>query len=260
MPLVLFAACTFAPGHGFGSLDAATLDAAWVPGEGRDLGGHTVLTDLGYEVHLDAFTLGLSEARLLELSGGGTSTFDPAHPPEGYGLCHGGHCHRDDGALIDYADIEAELAGAGASFVAVATLPVDADVDLLAGVTLALPTPDADLPAADVSKVEVGVAGFALAGTVSDRDGWTAPFTAAIPTGGTLSAGLDVPLDREHDPAISLALAVEPGGTLFDGLDFRLLSEEDGVVIDAPTDPGADLLLAAILAVEPTSLVTRSPW
>ncbi|MES2638134.1 MAG: hypothetical protein V4850_01580 [Myxococcota bacterium] len=258
--LLVLAACTFAPGHGFGALDEATLDAAWVPGEGRDLGGDTVLTDLGYEVHLDTFTLGLVDARLLELSGGGPSTFDPANPPEGYGLCHGGHCHRDDGALIAYADIEAELAGSDASFVAVTTLPIDAEVDLLAGASLDLSPPDADLPGADVSKIEVGLTGFTLVGTVADRDGWAAPFTVTLPTDAALSAGLELPLDRAHPPAISLALAIEPGGTLFDGLDFALLADEDGVVLDDIADPGASSLLAALLAVEPTSLVTRSPW
>ncbi|MNS53348.1 hypothetical protein D3C72_861010 [compost metagenome] len=45
----------------------------------------------------------------------GSATFDPANPPPGYSLCHGGHCHRDDGALVDYADIPVGTGAAPAS-------------------------------------------------------------------------------------------------------------------------------------------------
>src|SRR5688572_4227131 len=134
-------ACTFEDGHGFSTVDRASLEARLEPGVARDLGNHTVLTDVGYQVHLDSATLEVDEVALEELVGGGASggtSFDPANPPPGYSLCHGGHCHADDGRLVEYAEIEAELAGGGARFSPVVTLPVDRGLDWLDGDAIAL--------------------------------------------------------------------------------------------------------------------------
>lgn len=50
---------------------------------------------------------------------GSAAGFDPSSPPPGYTLCHNGHCHADDGRLVSYEDIAAELAGGGGAEVAV---------------------------------------------------------------------------------------------------------------------------------------------
>ena len=55
--------------------------------------------------HVDSVTLTMAGEA-------GTLSFDPAEPPPGYSLCHNGHCHADDGRLVDYEDIELELATA----------------------------------------------------------------------------------------------------------------------------------------------------
>lgn len=49
---------------------------------------------------------------LAEVEGVG---FDPSAPPPGYSLCHNGHCHADDGRLVPYEEIAAELAGGSGS-------------------------------------------------------------------------------------------------------------------------------------------------
>lgn len=52
-----------------------------------------------------------------EMEGAG---FDPSAPPPGYSLCHNGHCHADDGRLVSYEEIAAELAGGGSEVVVAA--------------------------------------------------------------------------------------------------------------------------------------------
>lgn len=260
--LFLFSACTFAPGAGFGDLAEASLSAALVPGAARDLGGGEVLTQAGYAVRVDTFELDLGDLSLLALSGGGSTSFDPANPPEGYTLCHGGHCHADDGSLVDYADIEAELAGGTAAFQAVVTLPVAATADLVGGATFDLDTSAwHQLPAGDVSKLEIGASAVRIEGIVRRHpdDGWSAPLTVDLPLAGALGTGFDLPLARGEDPTISLGVAVEPDGTLFDALEFSALEGDEGVVLDSLDDEAGAALAATVLAVAPVVTVERTP-
>ncbi len=261
MIALVLVACTFAPGRGWGELTSAALDARYEPGAARDLGDGRTLTNLGYEVTIASFVLDFGELELLELQGGGSATFDPANPPPGYTLCHGGHCHSESGALVDYADVAAELAGDDASFSPVVRFPVDAPADLVAGASWALPLPDEDLGAVAITKTRLGVSGVALRGEVSDGAGWTAPLDVALALDAALEGGIDLVFGRDEDPSASVGFRVSPGGTVFDDLDFTALATESvGVVLDDALDPGAEPLLAAILAVEPVPTVTRSPW
>lgn len=247
--------CTFTPGGGFGTLGEATFAAAFEPGA-RDLGDGGTLTDLLYRVHLDSVVLSAGDLVLAELSGGDGAAFDPAQPPPGYTLCHGGHCHSEDGALVDYADIEAELAGGTASFVPVLTFPLGGDLDLLAGGAVALePVEDGSLlPAADVSKATLDVTRIRLAGTVSggpDASGIGeigAPLAVDLAVSGQVGAGLDLPIARDEDPIIELSVRLVVDGTVFDGIDFAPLAASGEVRMDSLDDEAAAALAAAVLA------------
>jgi hypothetical protein len=258
--ILLVVGCTFSEGRGWGSIEAATFEAAFVPGEARDLGDGRVLTDLGYEVDLETFEVAFGELALLELQGGGNATFDPANPPPGYTLCHGGHCHSETGELVDYADVEAELAGDDATFEAVAAIPVETAADLLVPDLLELSVGSDDLPSADVSRLEVSVGDVALTGTVTDGAEWSASVVISLDVGGALHAGVELPFDRDHDPAVDLDVAVVADGTLFDGLDFPTLASGDTVSLDDLTDPGAETFVASFLSIEPTVTIHRNTW
>jgi len=67
--------------------------------------------------------------------------FDPADPPEGYSLCHNGHCHADSGELVDYEDISAELAGGQTSAGGVVQA-IDSEVGLDTGDVVDVPLDD----------------------------------------------------------------------------------------------------------------------
>ncbi|MFN7143193.1 MAG: hypothetical protein ACK4YP_05410 [Myxococcota bacterium] len=258
--LLLLLGCATGPGAGFGEIATAELSAAFAPGEARDLGGGEVLTQDGYAVRVDRFVLTFDDLALLALSGGASGeAFDPADPPEGYTLCHNGECHREDGAIVPYAEVEAELAGGEATLAPVVTLPVDADADLLTGATFPLDTSAAALlPAANLSSLQLGVTHLVLEGAVRRQpdDGWTAPLGLDLAVDAALSAPLVLPLDRDHDPVLALDVAVAPDGSLFDGIDFAALVEETAAEPDH--DHLGEALTAALLAVEPVVTVERS--
>lgn len=116
--LAVLAGCAWGPGTGFASLERVALTTTLpVSPERLDEAGR-LKTDNGYLVALgDKVRVYFKDLALQApgAPGGAVGTFDPANPPAGYSLCHGGHCHRADGALIDYAEIQAELSGSGAA-------------------------------------------------------------------------------------------------------------------------------------------------
>lgn len=259
--LLLLLGCTLSPGQGFGEIAGGTLDAALVPGPARDLGDHTLLTDQGFAVRVDAFTLALGAVRVEALEGGTAAEFDPANPPEGYSLCHGGHCHAADGSLVSYADIAAELAGADAEWVALATLPVDAEADLRAGATFTLlPDDPAPLPRGEATRLALTATRVHLEGEAGDDAGLAAPLSVDLDLPAGFDAGIELPFDRGYDPVVTLDVSLAVDGTLFDDLDLAALAAADGAVtLDDPADPAADAFLTRLGATEPVVTLTRTP-
>jgi hypothetical protein len=103
--------CALDRGSGFSTLDGATLEVGLKPGAARDLGDGKVLTDQGYEVTIERAVVLVQGMQLQKVDGTRDLSFDRANPPQGYGSCHSEHCHRDDGALVSYEEIELELLG-----------------------------------------------------------------------------------------------------------------------------------------------------
>lgn len=263
MGALLLIGCAFEAGHGFGELEPVSFRAALTPGPARDLGG-AVLTGEGYAVTLDAFVWTVGGMHLMELQGGGGgggSTFDPADPPDGYSLCHGGHCHSDSGALVDYADIEAELAGGAASFAALVSLAPPGTLDMLSAAQASLAPDEPVLADVSLTKLRLESVGVHMSGTVRREpdDGFSATFDLDLALGGDLDAGLELPLGRGELPVIALSVALAPDGTLWDGLDFAALAVDGSI----PTDAESDFTIALgprLLAVEPAVTLTRTNW
>lgn len=113
----LFAGCTLSSGHPWGSLDV-NADASWTPASVRLDALGRLLTSQDYAIDVDSavVTFDALEYQLSE-NENSIMSFDPANPPAGYSLCHGGHCHNDNGALVSYSDIQNELDGVPSSFV-----------------------------------------------------------------------------------------------------------------------------------------------
>jgi hypothetical protein len=223
-----------------------------------------------YQVRVDLALMRLSSIELLASAGGAGGAFDPSNPPPGYSLCHGGHCHRDDGALIPYEQIAAEMGGGGGSRTVV-TLPVTEALDLLAPETRKVGcSPRCALPETQVSQGRWGVESLRLEGTV--RDGHVPPRIAdarrfrvdlvpATPDSdipvAILTGELDLPSDRSTPPAAKLDLNLNLTAALFDPLDWSTLSQgTDGVWnINAEAHKA---LLERLARFSPEAEVTRA--
>jgi hypothetical protein len=219
-------------------------------GSGRTNGPGTWKTDNGYVLDLAGAPVTL-EVRDVSLqapgSSSGSATFDPANPPAGYTLCHGGHCHRADGALIDYADVQAELAsggGAAAPTTLLTLAPVSPVLAVRPGdaasIALGACIPGCELPRGTISRAPLRFVTVKASGQVS-----SAPGTAALP-GGTVAwrftladvvlAGpsLSLAIDRGTPPGFTLGGTIAVTDRLFDGLDWaRLAASGSPVQLDA---------------------------
>jgi hypothetical protein len=103
--------CTFSPGEPWGTLEIA-LDVRFDPADREDEGRLRTATD--YLLEVDAVSVDLTRVFLSFSEDSAPVVFDEANPPAGFSLCHGGHCHSDDGRLVDYEDIVRDLEGGGA--------------------------------------------------------------------------------------------------------------------------------------------------
>lgn len=158
-------------------------------------------------------------------SGGGS--FDPANPPEGYSLCHNGHCHHDDGRLVDYEDIELELSGATSSVVW--TAYVNASAELGPGapaVTLPSTCDECSLPQGDIGAVTLRVASGTLRATVSDRrTGDRVRLPEPIEVDVALpefewTTPIRIPVDGRAKPRVDAELSAVVPVEVLDGLDW----------------------------------------
>lgn len=271
LPLLLLSGCALEPGESFAVLEP-TVRADYTPVATRDVGNGFQRLASDFELRLDGAALGVEHIDLV--GGGGASgptTFDPANPPPGYTNCHNGHCHRDDGALVDYEDIQAELDGGGGGAEAtVASLHVDADLDLLADQTLSPACePSCELGRTQVTRYQWDVAAVDLEGAV--RDSRAAPrlhgerrfrlaLTAADAPLLVLRGTVDIPSDRENKPRVKLALRLALSPALFDAVDWSATTPGADGVVDLNAAENAAVrtaIVEALAALTPEAEVQR---
>ncbi|MBN1204807.1 MAG: hypothetical protein JXB05_07780 [Myxococcaceae bacterium] len=231
--LVLSAGCAWDAGEGFAVLEPS-VSAAYSPLPDRDAGGGYQQLASNFQVRLTTARMRLEYIELLgRTGGGGPTSFDPANPPPGYTLCHNGHCDREDGALVSYEEVEAELSGGASSASTVATLSVG-DMDLLAPETFTPGCkPDCELPRTTLSNGRWAVTALRLEGTVRDalaspRFTGERPFRLELTPAGAqaepvleLTGALDIPSDREHAPRVLLGLRLDVTPRVFDAVPWE---------------------------------------
>lgn len=265
---LLMGGCAWGPGQGFAVIEP-TVRAAYAPVAGRAAGDGYEWLSTDYQVRVDEASLQLSGITLQASASGGGS-FDPANPPPGYSLCHGGHCHRDDGALIDYADIAAELGGGGGPSTVV-TLSTPDPLALLAPETRPLTcAPDCALPEAQVSRSNWTVRTLRLSGIIRDgrvpaRFSGERRFVVSLTPSATASSvaamggSLTLASDRVTPPETRLALNVTLTAALFDGMDWEALVLNKTVVDfnDDQSKAARALFLEHLSQISPTAEVTH---
>ena len=177
--------CTLSDGDFFAVVDAR-IEGEIDVGD-RETDGEWIKLASSYELRIDSLTLDTGDVLLS--SAQAASSFDPANPPEGYSLCHNGHCHGPDGSLVDYEDISAMLGSAGA-------------VDVLA-----LHLESLDYEAAFERALECEPeCGLRTAQTIT---GMRIPVLGVTGTGAVRDGRVDPRIDGEQPWAIDLVL--EPG-------------------------------------------------
>lgn len=231
-------ACTFQPGTGFSTLRqldmTASLDA---PAVRYDSAGRWK-TDNEARMTIETLWVDWGELAIQGAAIGGALAFDPAKPPPGYSLCHNGHCHRDDGTLVDYGTIRAEMAGGQAHLPPLLQLPIQRLVAL--GETPVTATVEACgsgcvLEPGAWQRVVVTVSGIQASGTVEDGgpDGpiGSVPRRWAMTLGPVdLSAELPVTIDRQQAPDLALRTTLRVSQRLFDGLPWAQLVSQPGEI------------------------------
>jgi hypothetical protein len=237
LSLWLASGCAWGPGQGVATLEQAELNlnmrlptgrldstGAWKTNNGTFL----QLADNQVTLQDAQFTLLKTEAR----TGAGTGgTFDPANPPPGYGLCHGGHCHRDDGALVDYADIQAEMNQGPGAPQDTPVLRLQAESPAFAAqintpVALSFPVcdPHCYLDAGVLSAVRLEVSSLSARGTLrTSPEAAPQPFVLQLPLSGhrwQVRLGPSVVISREGAARHQLQAQLQLPDTLFDDLPW----------------------------------------
>ncbi|MCB9646591.1 MAG: hypothetical protein H6730_08355 [Deltaproteobacteria bacterium] len=245
LALLLFVApgCALEDGQPWGRA-VMSLEAAFAPAADRLDPQGRLITSASYAVALDAPTVTLEAFTLAMAGEAGASgaVFDPANPPEGYSLCHNGHCHADDGALVAYEDIQAELdqaSGGGGGFSL--TVGVDETPTALtatpATLTLEACPGDCALPRGEVQTVSVGVHQLHLSGRMYDATSQGRlpsegrAFTAALEIEQAVDVAFSRAVDRGEPVEVQVAARFTLPASLLDRIELgELLTDPSGAV------------------------------
>lgn len=254
---LLFGACAFDDGRPWGVVEVE-LAASFEATPDRLVDGQ-LKTARNYLVRFDAVEIEVEAVTVTQQVGGGAQTFDPANPPPRYSLCHNGHCHRDDGALVDYEDIILELAGGAAAAGPSVTIPaVDAAVSVPLGERVAVPLgpcPDGCVfDRGALGTLRVTVRAVRVSGVVFDEltgesarlgpEGRAFAVSLAPPTSDVTAAlsgafGKDEPFGARLEATLALP------ATWFDGVDWAAVPDADlAGAVDAAWGERAALTVA----------------
>lgn len=240
--LVLLGGCTFEDGRPWGQID---MEATAQHDFQDRLSDGKLRTANDYLVELQDIALDIEAFELVAPASTEGASFDPANPPDGYTLCHNGHCHADDGSLVDYEDIIAEqLDASGGGRASISWVP-ETERLVLADDAQRIALEDCDHCAVDRIHVQVArlyVHGLSFRARIFDsREGTN----ARLPQEGiALEADLHLHADRiqrfelpfgpKHPPFVQLHWTTILHGTLFDTVDWAELLE--GAVSDDVVD------------------------
>ena len=215
--------CALGEGGGFATLDDTRLSARFLPEQSRQL-NDGVLTDQGYVVTVEELSLQIEELAIQQFTGASNDArFDPAHPPAGYTLCHGGHCHAEDGSLPSYDEVEASLLGGTRITQTVASLNFDAVINVLDGESLSPATilPSRELPQSTIRLATLQTTNARIAITAHGNaldDSQEFVFEINEPL--TFTAGLHTTISRDTRARMTLDATVTCTARLFDGIHF----------------------------------------
>ncbi len=222
--------CTFDDGEPWGAAEVSLRASFDVPAA-RVRPDGSIKTARDFALRLDEVRVVFGTFTVGVTADGGPSGFDPAAPPEGFSLCHNGHCHGADGKLYSYAEVAAAASGGAADTAPALTLDVgDAGGVALgdAPVDVALSGCPCDLPRGALTAARLTVTGLRLRGTVTDLrpvsrlSASTVDVELDLPFEAVFSTPLDGRIDRGEPVDVALSATLAVSAKLLDALDFSL--------------------------------------
>lgn len=208
----------------------ATMEASFAPSTGRLDDQGRLKTASNYAVAIDQVSVSF-DAFALVLAAQGSASFDPANPPDGYSLCHNGHCHSDSGALVDYQDIALEMAGGSGGARVVVGLETEAKPLGSESTAVAVSPCDSGLcevPLGELAGLEVNVATVSISGTAYDTltgdaarltdEGYA--FDVTVPVNVALTAEIEGSIGPGQPVDLNLAIDFKFPAAVFDDVDF----------------------------------------
>lgn len=195
-----------------------------------DRGDDRLRTSKDYDVVLTTLELDLTTIDLNIAGEEGVLSFDPANPPEGYSLCHNGHCHAADGSLVAYETISAELAVGGTGETLVGA--VDATIDFLNPSEIPVDCGSCEVGRGTLAAFTMRASRIRIEGTAFDRR-----LAPRIPEDG-LPFTIDMPLTAEASQTLTGEREIgrdTPVGILVPGyftIHARLLDQIDFANLD----------------------------
>ena len=232
------AGCAIERGDGFSTLEAAELAVTLAPalaGEGSE---HDVLSDQGYEIHLESARVRVERVELQELAA--------VEGEEVAGADEHEHEHEQES---DGHDEHVDAAAAPSTLV---SMGYDAAISLLAAEPALADSyaPSRELERSSPGRVLVALGRIELEGSVGGGDfsDDAASLVVDLPLDIELDASLEpIEIDRDGPASVRLSTRVQVDRSLFDGIDFAALEAGGDVVIDDP-EAAAALGLSASLA------------
>jgi hypothetical protein len=246
---LLFGGCAFSDGDPWGEVRFAVTAGLDASGRATD-GGYRTSND--YLVQVESFEITFQDVSVTATTVD-ASAFDPANPPAGYSLCHNGHCHSDDGRLVDYEDIEGELAGANAN--GATTLQAIGAAGSLTETAVALPL-DACSDDCRLSRGELGLASLRAGGArirVHVTDGRSGERQRLPDAGATIelnseqlfewSSLLSERINGRTDPVVEIDLRFQVPVTVFDGVDWLEPDAQQELFSNLQSDAAIDVAI-----------------
>jgi hypothetical protein len=269
--LLLSSGCTFEDGQGWARLSSWL----WTSFQGFDSGSGRLgadgwfKTNNSFELKITSLRLGVQKLQAQSLGSSssdssGDCTFDPANPPAGCSLCHGGHCHCD-GQLKSYDELKKEICGSGSTSTTVstlATMPVNKLQSLMGNGTQTDKlgcSESCELSAGQLDRMQAALDRLTLSATlrdlsVEDRlNGEQLSVSVDLKlSGAALTQSLTPAQKMDQDTPYFMDLAVRLPVTekLLDGIDWHKLTRSgDSITIDATNNPKAGEAIASNLAL-----------
>jgi hypothetical protein len=234
--LLPLSACLLDDGDPWGRAEIS-LSTSFADTAPRAIDDGWLRTASDYAVRVDELSISFTDTALRFAVGGASLAFDPANPPPGYTLCHNGHCHADDGRLVDYEDIALELSGGTPVEAPEVRAAVNTKVALLpAPFPLPVDCPDGcALPEGSIASIEVRASSARIRGVVRDlRDGErnrllqdTVAFDIEWPNELRFASPLSGRTGRHTPLHIRVRASLEVSVRVLDALRWERLASDD---------------------------------